>query len=439
MLEKPPSRNLRYPNFSEAMSGLAWVDDAAVKRAIRMINEQYAYWDKVKYHPLPKGIKPEDLWAVVKMIRDVSSLPVQFGSHRFKYNLTPFLQKEIHLFDLHTGGTLQSIVPVSEKDKTTYMVSSFMEEAIASSQIEGASSTRKKAKEMLRKNRNPRNRSERMIVNNYKTIRHIVEQKHQPLTPAALLEIHKLITAGTLDNAKHEGTFRKNDEIHVVDNLTGEIMHTPPGYKEIPAFIHELCRFFNEENDSDSSAFIHPLIKGITLHFIVGFFHPFADGNGRTARSLFYWYLLSRGYWLIEYLSISRLILKSKNQYARAYLCTETDENDLTYFIQYNLKTLRQAFDDLRKYIIRKQSDKKQIASIQKKKGLNERQTLILSWLMEDPDLTLTVKETENRLSVSNQTARTDLQRLVNEGLLKPIEINAKEILFASNLHPTEL
>lgn len=46
---------------------------------------------------------------------------------------------------------------------------------------------------------------------------------------------------------------------------------------------------------------------------MIAYMHPFVDGNGRTARALFYWYMLKSGYWLTEYLSISRVIAKSKS------------------------------------------------------------------------------------------------------------------------------
>jgi Fic family protein len=305
-----------------------------------------------------------------------------------------------------------------------------MEEAIASSQIEGAVITRKKAKEMLRKNAKPSNKSELMIVNNYQTIKHIVEIKDSPLTRENFFEIHRLITNQTLDNSDDEGKFRDNDEINVVDSIDGEIVYTPPSFEDVPLLIDELILFFNT---IDNSKFIHPIIKGCIIHFMIGYIHPFVDGNGRTARALFYWFLLKNGYWLTEYLSISRLIVKSKNQYAMAYLHTEIDENDLTYFIEYKIKTMRLAFEELTTYISRKIAEKKQVVSFQKISGVNERQAVILKWLNEEPDLLFNVKEIETRFNISNQTARTDLQGLAEMGFLEQIEVNKKSKAFCKS------
>ena len=271
-----------------------------------------------------------------------------------------------------------------------------------------------------------------MILNNYVTIQKILEIKDEDITQERLLEIHKLVSSSTLDETTDEGSFRKTNEVKVVEVLDGEVVHTPPDFTELDSLIDELCFFFN--NDS-KGPFIHPIIKGCIIHFMIGFIHPFADGNGRTARALFYWYLLKKGYWLTEYMSISRLILKSKEQYARAYLYTETDDNDLSYFINYKLRTMRLAFDSLREYIQRKLDEKKQVTEFIKLKGINERQALILKWIYEEDSLILTVKEMETRLAVSNQTARADLQGLVDAGYLESLHINKKTLAFTKTDH----
>lgn len=404
--------------------------EESYKPIIDKVNNQYLYWDKVKYIKNPKNYDPEALWASVKFSRSINARNVAFGKYKFSFNLTDFIQKELHNFDLNIGGQLgaKSIIP--EDDKKRYLVSSIMEEAIASSQIEGAVTTRKKAKEMLRKSKKPRNRSEQMIVNNYITIKRIVEIKDKELNQERLLEIHKLVTNLTLDDPADEGRYRDNNEVDVIDVTDGEIIHTPPDFKELGHLMESLFMFFNDENESQ---FIHPIIKGCIIHFLVGFFHPFVDGNGRTARALFYWYLLKKGYWLTEYLSISRLIVKSKTQYAMAFIYSEVDDNDLSYFITYKLKTMRLAFESLSEYIQRKISEKKQFVQFQRIRGINERQALVLNWFYEEPDMLLTVKELENRLSIANQTGRSDLFDLVKKKYLDIVDLNRKTKAFCKS------
>lgn len=320
------------------------------------------------------------------------------------------------------GGVLRtdSLIPAVDKDR--YLVSSIMEEAIASSQLEGATTTREVAKDMLRKKRKPRNQSEQMIVNNYQTIQFILTQKDQPLTPEMLCQIQARMTESTLENPEHAGRFRLNDDVRVENRITGEIMHIPPLQKHLTQLLDWYCAFANDELPSVTGAagsFIHPIIRAAILHFLIGYIHPFVDGNGRTARAVFYWYLLRKGYWLLEYMSISRIIHKSATQYEKAYLFTEHDENDLTYFINYQVKTLDLAFTSLQQYIERKVAEKNQMRDFRHLPGVNERQLSILQELTTNPDAIWTVREAEHRFAVTYQTARTDLMGLEEMGLLE--------------------
>ena len=393
-----------------------------IEDLIKGINEQYLYWDMIKYKKTEQNIAPEMLWTLTKISR-LNAKKIKLGEYTFKYNTTDEILKNLHEFDLNLGGSLGSQGIIPKDDKKRYLISSIMEEAIASSQIEGAVTTRKNAKDMLRKNAKPKNKSEQMIVNNFLTIKHIVDIKDEPLTMERLFEIHRKITDNTLDDPTDEGRFRDNNEINVVDVIDGEIIYSPPSFNKLPQLMDELFLFFN---NNDQNSFTHPIIKGCIIHFLIGYIHPFVDGNGRTARALFYWYLLKNGYWLTEYLSISRLIVKSKVQYAQAYVYTEIDENDLTYFIDYKIKTMQLAFEELRKYVERKIKEKKQVTSFQKISGINERQALILKWVNEESELLLSVKEIETRFNVSNQTARTDLSVLEEMGYLTVVDVNKK-------------
>ena len=410
--------------------GLKLFTNSEYKKIINKINDNYLYWDKVKYIKTPNNIDPRLLWSAVKISRTTHSKEITFGKFNFFYNLTNRIQKELHNFDLNIGGQLQAKSFIPDDEKKRYLVSSIMEEAIASSQIEGAVTTREIAKDMLRKNKKPKNKSEQMILNNFITIRHIVENKEKLLTKETLFEIHKSITHQTLNNQDDEGKYRTHNNINVVDVIDGEIVHTPPDYNNIEELMNEFFTFFNE---SDDEQFIHPIIKGCIIHFMLGYIHPFVDGNGRTARALFYWYLLKNEYWLIEYLSISRLIVQSKTQYALAYLYSEIDKNDITYFINYKIKMMKLAFESLREYIQRKIDEKKQYIHFQKIKGINERQALILKWIYDEPGILLTVKEIENRFNISNQTARTDLYDLKDKKYLDIIELNKKTKAFCKS------
>ncbi|HXH99375.1 MAG TPA: Fic family protein [Sphingobacteriaceae bacterium] len=404
-------------------------DDNALKLMVKLqfdgilknIQDDYLYWDKIKYKS--KKNNPEELWNAVKFHRYIKSTSIKFGKYDFKYVITDFIQRALHQFDLHIGGNLGSNIGISETDKTKFVISSIMEEAISSSQMEGANTTRKKAKEMIQKEQKPKNTSEQMIMNNFITMKHIVQHKNEEITPANILYIHKLISNKTLNDHEDEGRFRDNDEVLVVNHENSEVVHTPPLNNELDELIKDLCFFCN--NDSDN--FIHPIVKGCIVHFMIGWIHPFTDGNGRTARALFYWYMLKEGYWLTEYLSISKVIKDTKGQYEKAYLYTEVDENDLSYFITYHIKTMEKALDALKIYINRKQKEVFQASKFMKISNVNDRMAQILKIMHDDSERILNTKEIQSRFDISNFTARSDLKMLVELGFLEIIHVNKKK------------
>ena len=389
---------------------------------IKPIQDEYLYWDKFKYKTSQEN--KEEAWHAIKFHRSITSKKLFFGKYTFTYPTTDFLQRSLHLFDMNTGGTLTSNIGIAETDKAKFMISSIIEESISSSQMEGASTTRKKAKEMIQQEKKPLTKSEQMIMNNYITMSHIVQIKNEDLSVAKLLEIHGLISRNTLDDKNEEGKFRDNDDIFVANVMKGDVVHIPPPHQELNILINDLITFFN----NDSKDFIHPVIKGCIIHFMIGWIHPFTDGNGRTARALFYWYMLKNGYWLTEYLSISRIIKDTKNQYEKAYLYTEIDDNDLGYFVTYHVKTMIKAYEALKEYIHKKQKEVFQSAKFLKIDGVNDRMAQIIKIIYDDPDRVFTSKEIQNRFDISSFTARADLKSLVHLGFMEEIKVNLKKI-----------
>lgn len=390
------------------------------------IESEYLYWDKIKYLSYDNGLEPEAAWEIVKSKRYGSQKSLSIGKLEnpinFTYTNNDSLYKKLHYLDFNFGAGIQKEQLLSDLDRQQYLNNALMEESIFSSMIEGATTTRVKAKEMLRKNKKPRNKSEQMILNNYEAIQFISEHQDQDLSLEKLFEIHQIVVKNTLED-EHIGVFRNTDDVHVMNEVTGEIVHTPPKFQELEPLMFSFCEFFNSNPKEN---FIHPIVKASILHFLIGYIHPFYDGNGRTARALFYWFLLKNGYWLTEYLSISRVIMETKSQYEKAYLYTEVDEMDVSYFVHYQVKVLTKAFEDLKKYIAKKKKEQKKISKFFQIESINERQAQILFWVERDSNRSFTVKEIENIFSVTNQTARTDLENLVDMRFLKKIAVDKK-------------
>lgn len=381
---------------------------------LRSTDDRYFYWDELKYRktlPFPDSL--EKTWSLIKLHRQGSYKSLKFGNRDFYYNVTETIQKNLHEFDLKLiGGLYKS--PITQYDKAEYLKSSVLEEAIASSQVEGAATTTKVAFEMLKSERKPRTESEQMIFNNLRAIKFITSELDKNLDFEFIIEIHKIMTANT--GAEYcSGAFRTKP-IFVQDHVDGEIAHTPPDAGLVGDFMQNLCDFANSEKP-----FIHPIIKASIIHFMFGFIHPFLDGNGRTARALFYWFLLKKDYSLIKNISISRAILNSRIQYDKAFLKTENDDNDMTYFINYSIKSLRVAFESLINYRDKKKLEAENSNLIAYKlldKGLNKRQADLVSHLYSKEDAHVNISSYSARHEVVRQTARKDLNELIRIGLI---------------------
>ncbi|MBF1371779.1 MAG: Fic family protein [Porphyromonas sp.] len=321
---------------------------------------------------------------------------------------------------LQADRFITELIPPTHKRR--YLMSALMEEAIRSSQIEGAATTRRVAKEMLRKNITPRDRSQRMILNNYRTMALLQEQRNAEMTEELLLQIHRSMVRGTLEHSADEGRCRtEEDDVYVANELTKEVVHTPPPASELSDFMQfflSLC------NDREQPTFIHPILRGIIIHFLIGYMHPFVDGNGRTARALFFWYMLRSGYSLLEYLSISQVIYNGKSRYEEAYLKVETDDLDLGYFVQYHLKVLRRSIESFKSYAEQKLKEQESLTPLLRIGGLNERQMHILRLYQESDTLSLTGGEVVQRFGVTLATAKSDLKGLVERGFLDEIAYN---------------
>ncbi|RBY77712.1 Fic family protein [Geodermatophilus sp. TF02-6] len=385
-------------------------------------DDGYLHWDKLLHLSAPEGLTHREWWLRLKLTRGAGrrSVPLlDTEGSAFWFTLPDITLESLHKIDQEASGRIgiaDSVTNPATRDR--YVITSLMEEAITSSQLEGASTSRRVAKEMLRTGRQPRDRSEQMIVNNFRAMQYVTAHRDQPLTPKFVFEVHRLVTDGTLDNPTAAGRLQHPNEEQVkVWGDGDQLLHTPPPAEELPKRLRALCDFANE---GGQDAWIHPVVRSVILHFWLGYDHYFEDGNGRTARAIFYWSMLRQGYWLAEFLTISTILRKAPTTYAQSFLLTETDDNDLTYFIRYHLEVLRRALCDLQDYLERKIREVQEVeALVRGDSGLNHRQRALLGDALRDPHAHYTIEGHRRSHNVVYQTARTDLLDLFDRGLLE--------------------
>lgn len=420
------------PSFPELVSKLN--QDSLVKAMLTRVPDTYRHWDELKHRIPPSGLSREEWWMGLKYERSfkMNCVPLKDRAGEFfLFSVPDKILIQLHKIDLGASGRIGMPEPITNPaTRDQYLIRSLMEEAITSSQLEGAVTTREVATDMLRSGRKPKDRSEKMILNNYRTMRRIREIKDRPLTPELVFEIHRMITDGTLDKPDAAGRLRLDNELVTVEDDEGEIMHLPPPAKELEERLRTMCTFANEK---DSEPFVHPAIRAIILHFWLAYDHPFLDGNGRTARALFYWAMLHADYWLFEFISISDVLNRAPAKYYRAFLHTETDENDLTYFLLHQSEVIRKAIESLHDYITRKTRETRENQELLRDmRHLNHRQQALVGHALRHPSTAYTIEGHQRSHDTAYNTARTDLLDLAQQGLLLKGKSGKKMIFHAT-------
>ena len=384
---------------------------------------RYLPWEKVRHLPEAGGTHSGAmrLWLRMKAARRGMFRQLPFSDingRPFVFCPLDLLGEFQHWMDQQAGGVMASgAQPGPEHERQKYILRSLTEESINSSQLEGAATTTRDARKMLQKKRKPRTKGEKMIANNYEAMLFIRERAGaRKMTPELLLKLHDIVTRDTLPDSER-GRFRGRDDIVVEDR--GIVMHRPPPSVSLPGRVTKLCAFANGESPNH---FLHPVLRAVLLHFALAYDHPFTDGNGRTARALFYWAMKRGGYWLAEYISISGAVKQAPAQYARAFLHVETDDNDATYFLLHQAKIIRKAVEDFRRHVESRAREQgaalARLGRVRAMGRFNPRQAALLERAIRRPDEIYDIAGHQIDNGVSYQTARTDLTRLADAGML---------------------
>lgn len=385
---------------------------------------RYLPWEELRFKPTPDGLTAEEVWAGMRYNRASMSVKVPFrdtANAHFWYCEPECVRRALHAIDTNARGAIRAEQPVTTPEqRNAYLIKSLIEEPFNSSVLEGATATREEAKALIREAKPPRTKSERMILNNYRAMEFIRARIFEPLSIPLIQELHRIVTHDTLDSPDQEGRFRKSEErAYVEHSPDGEILHEPPQANDLPERMKALITFANQP--SEAAPFVHPVVRAIILHFMLAYEHPFVDGNGRTARALFYWCALRHGYWLLEYASISKVINKAPIKYAKSFLYTETDGADLTYFIIYHLKIIEDAIADIHAYIASKVDElnqlRKALDDTRLQGRFNHRQIALVNEGVNRPGFEIEIQTHERTSGVSYLTARKDLEELVQAGL----------------------
>lgn len=422
MITKPPSKNVVNP-FQQIAENAPSKLDAYLELFSPIDSKgRYLHFDELKYR-LPKDLDSTIAWSIVKMARTRQFQTIfRIGEPKVscKFYLSPSIQKAISETDRNTtSASLEWMCSkIGEEKHLEYLLNDLIEdEAISSSQLEGAATTTKVAKDLLKRQRRPRSPDEKMIVGNFKMMKFAWENRHRDLSVDLILELHQ-IGVDNIDNDNYTpGVFRKTDDVEVVDS-EGNTVHVPPTATGLTKRIKELSKWVNIcHHDIDNKNYLHPLVKAIALHFAIGYEHPFRDGNGRVARALFYWYMFKNDFAAFRYIAISVLLKSAPVKYGKSYLYTETDKMDLTYFLDYQcgiiIKAINQFKGSYKQTLEETEKFNKWLWESGLYKKLNDKQQTVFQVARSGVAHSFTATNVKENLGCAYNTASTVLNGLV--------------------------
>lgn len=389
----------------------------AQKRALIDISENpiYLYWDKMKYKTFKDiPVSKEVAWAIIRNYRRCGYRTLQIQNEEnelYKYLPLQRWEKTILLFDK---------IFLNRPRDTEVRSEPWMVEAISSAMIEGAHTTRDRAIQLLHLHKTPADYGERMILNNYKMAQ-ILE--NLPLdfqiSLDTLFDWQTQLTHQNLP-VKDQGRLRTDaDQIVIAPKTPDIVTFIPPTEAFLKSQLESFIDFVNQDNLE-----LHPLLQAICVHYWFAYLHPFVDGNGRTARSLFYWFLMKSRYPNITSLPISPLILKSVQKYSKAFIYTEQDNQDLTYFIDFNFHLIEEALSQFNISSHGEHSDHEPFDE-----RLNFRQNTIMRILRSKQLPDVNVSYVRDKFGVSKLTAINDLKGLLSLELIESRRVG-KNVLY---------
>lgn len=306
--------------------------------------------------------------------------------------------------------------------QNSVILEALIDEAFNSSVIEGAFSTRKRTKEMVEKKLQPTNKSEQMIINNFKALDFIIQNLSSPLDEGMILSIYRILTENALDEGCKAEKYR-DDLVFVCDANSSQPIYTAPPHSQVQSLMDSLIKFINIPDD------LNPVVKASIIHFYFVYIHPFFDGNGRTARAISYMYLLQKGYDFFKFFSISSVIREQKTKYYKAIKETEDYESDLSYFVNFNVEMI---LDSILRIMekFNQEYGYRLILVYLNQAGiiLSPRQKKALSTFLKADKNYTTIDEYAKKLKVTYETARSDLNQLSELGLFKKTKIGKRFI-----------
>lgn len=376
-------------------------------------DDRYYYWNDLKSHPNLPYENLLESWSLIKLHRRANYQRLHFGNKDFNFYATNQLQGALYSFDSNLLGENYEN-PIQPKEQEGFLKELLLEEAWASYKLEGGKIDREEALHQISHRQSPQIEEEHKLANTYQTLTYALSQTQRKLDGAFLRDLY--LSLGRSLNQEAEKSSYRTTKARLHNQLEGEVAHIAPSPEDIGGFLDDLFDFVNSK-----TPFYHPVVKASIIHFMVTYIQPFPEHNGILARTLFYWHLAKKQYHLIRFMAVSRIILNSSLDFEKAGLKSRNDEHDLTYFVRYMTRCLALAFKRL--LLIRtkklKQQEKADLIAYKViTRGFHKRQADLIGALYTNEKESINISAYAKNQGIVRQTARKDLNALVDAGLI---------------------
>jgi len=235
--------------------------------------------------------------------------------------------------------------------------------------------------------------------------------KEDSINEKDILNIHRILTKGTLDNPLDCGVYR-NRYVVVANRLTGEVFFRPPQNEEVPGLIKNLVEWIS----SDETKELDPIIEAGIVHYEFVRIHPFVDGNGRTARVLATLILYKRGFDTKQFFCLDDYYDSDRQAYYRALQSVDQKTLDLTNWLEYFVEGVNVNIETVKERVIRLSSER-----LRKTKtgqiALTERQMRIVEKIIQSKSIA--IGDVAKMFDVTRQAALKEINKLVDLEVVK--------------------
>lgn len=256
-------------------------------------------------------------------------------------------------------------------------------------------------------------------VKNYlATIKYIerIEEEKKPLTEKIVLKIHRLVTENTLPKDK-SGAYRTGP-VYIVRRQSGmvnKIIYTAPSAVDAPNLMKKLIDWINKSEKEN----IHPIIVAGIAHREFAAIHPFADGNGRTARALATLILYQRGYDFRKLFALEDYYNRDRQKYYQEInIGPKYNKKNFTQWLEYFIEGFKEEIMRVKEEIAALEANKVG-KSLKRQIILSKKQIQIVDFINTIGKIT--VKDAIDVLRCPKRTAQLELQKLKKQGIIKQV------------------